>query len=134
MGLGPLDENEATLGDSTPFPTTVTVGETFTTGLLGCHMKKSMNLLGVAERKEKLVQTARPLSSHLAVSKYDLILSAISKSTSTQGIMPSQLAVYSRRLVVYCAKMRPLAPAVTVWLMAYGSATVGGQDFASAGP
>jgi hypothetical protein len=102
-GLGPLDENEATLGDSTPFPTTVTVGETFTMGLL-------------------------------AVSKYDLILSAISKSTSTQGIMPSQLAVYSRRLVVYCAKMRPLAPAMTVWLMAYGSATVGGQDFASAGP
>jgi hypothetical protein len=33
-GLGPLDENEATLGDSTPFPTTVTVGETFTMGLL----------------------------------------------------------------------------------------------------
>jgi hypothetical protein len=33
-GLGPLDEKEATLGDNTPFPTTVTVGETFTTGLL----------------------------------------------------------------------------------------------------
>jgi hypothetical protein len=32
--LGPLDEKEATLGDSTPFPTTVAVGETFTTGFL----------------------------------------------------------------------------------------------------
>jgi hypothetical protein len=41
-GLGPLDENEATLGDSTPFPTTVTVGETFTTGFLAWHGKMHM--------------------------------------------------------------------------------------------
>jgi hypothetical protein len=36
-GLGPLEENEATLGDITPSPTTVMVGENFTTGLLACH-------------------------------------------------------------------------------------------------
>ena len=33
-GLGPLEENEATLGDSTPSPTTVMVGDTFTMGFL----------------------------------------------------------------------------------------------------
>jgi hypothetical protein len=33
-GLGPLDENAATLGDSTPFPTTVKVREILTTGVL----------------------------------------------------------------------------------------------------
>ena len=33
-GLGPLDENEATLGDNTPSPTTVMAGDTFTIGLL----------------------------------------------------------------------------------------------------
>jgi hypothetical protein len=41
--LGPLDEKEATLGDSTPFPTAVAVGEIFTTGLLACHKKTYMN-------------------------------------------------------------------------------------------
>lgn len=36
--LGPLDENEATLGDNTSFPKTLVVGDTFTTGLLMWHM------------------------------------------------------------------------------------------------
>jgi hypothetical protein len=35
--LGPLEEKEATLGDNTPSPTTVMVGENFTTGLLAFH-------------------------------------------------------------------------------------------------
>ena len=41
--LGPLEENEATLGDSTPSPTTVTVGEIFTTGFLARDEKTHMN-------------------------------------------------------------------------------------------
>jgi hypothetical protein len=44
-GLGPLEENEATLGDSTPSPTTVMVGENFATGLLAWH-KTYMNTWG----------------------------------------------------------------------------------------
>jgi hypothetical protein len=32
--LGPLDENAATLGDSTPFPTTLKVFEILTSGIL----------------------------------------------------------------------------------------------------
>jgi hypothetical protein len=32
--LGPLDENAATLGESTPLPTTVIAGDTTTTGIL----------------------------------------------------------------------------------------------------
>jgi hypothetical protein len=40
--FGPLDEKEATLGDNTPFPTTVAVGETFTTGLLACQKNTYM--------------------------------------------------------------------------------------------
>lgn len=34
LGLGPLEEKAATLGDSTPFPTTLTAREIFTTGVL----------------------------------------------------------------------------------------------------
>jgi hypothetical protein len=41
--FGPLDEKEATLGDNTPFPTTVAVGETFTTGLLACQKNTYMD-------------------------------------------------------------------------------------------
>ena len=36
--LGPLDENEATLGDNTPFPTTVMAGDTLSTAFLARHM------------------------------------------------------------------------------------------------
>jgi hypothetical protein len=44
--FGPLDEKEATLGDNTPFPTTVAVGETFTTGVLACQNKTYMRTHG----------------------------------------------------------------------------------------
>lgn len=46
---GPLDENPATLGDSTPLPTTVTAGDTFTTGMLESE-KKCL----IVKKKEKL--------------------------------------------------------------------------------
>ena len=36
--LGPLDQNEAALGDNTPFSTTVIAGDTFTTAFLARHM------------------------------------------------------------------------------------------------
>lgn len=39
-GLGPLDENAATLGDSTPLPTTLTAREILTTGVLHAAKNK----------------------------------------------------------------------------------------------
>jgi len=38
--LGPLDENEAILGDSTQSPTTVVAGEILTTGVLPWHVRR----------------------------------------------------------------------------------------------
>jgi hypothetical protein len=38
--LGPLDENEAILGDSTLSPTTVVAGEILTTGVLPWHVRR----------------------------------------------------------------------------------------------
>jgi hypothetical protein len=98
--LGPLDEKEATLGDNTPFPTTVAVGETFITGLLACHRKKYMKTQGKKGRKLKHFLSVSVERSYLATWIYDEILCAISKSTTAQGTMPSHKVRISRMLIV----------------------------------
>lgn len=49
--------------------------------------------------------------------QYDWILCAISKSTSTQGMIPLHASRVSRPFKACCAKISPLAPATTVRLM-----------------
>jgi hypothetical protein len=61
LGLGPLEENAATLGASTPFPTTLTVCEILTTGDLQRHREHAS--ICPAPWKEQ-VRVQRELKSH----------------------------------------------------------------------